>query len=77
MLASPLHWPLRHAFGSWALADGHHLATVADNMRHASRSTTHFYLHADDETAALSDGVMSRLAARNRAERHLQVVQGA
>jgi hypothetical protein len=46
-------------------------------MRHASRSTTHFYLHADDETAALSDGVMSRLAARNRAERHLQVVQGA
>jgi len=48
--ASP-HW-LRHAHATRALECGVDLATVRDNLRHASLSTTSIYLHTDKDKRA-------------------------
>ena len=44
--ASP-HW-MRHTHATHALARGAELASVRDNLRHASIATTSIYLHSDD-----------------------------
>jgi len=52
--ASP-HW-MRHTHATHALAHGADLATVRDNLRHASLSTTSIYLHGEDVKRAKQIG---------------------